>query len=125
MSLDWKNTKNQTPEWAALVESGVATTIILSTMIVDLGEVTEKNLNEWRVRLGMHAAVWGGLINEFDENEQVVRRMPTVEELRAAIGLCTNVITTSRAAYRKKMMERIEREAVMLVVQEDEKRSVA
>jgi hypothetical protein len=85
---------------------GITNLLIWSTISVDLGEITAKNVDEWLFRL---KAV--GLIYQ-DENQMKVTR----EQLIAHIGLTTNVFPNkTRAQFLKRCAERISNRAADLV----------
>lgn len=80
--------------------------LIWSTMSVDLGEITAKNIDEWLFRL---KAI--GLIYQEESQLNVTR-----EQLVAHIGLSTNVFPNkTRAQFLKNCAERISRRASDLV----------
>jgi hypothetical protein len=74
--------------------------IIFLAMEVDLGEITEKNVDEWLVRLEMMRMVgWAP------------RTPITRADIERHIGLRTNVAPKSRSQYKTKLAKHIEREA--------------
>jgi hypothetical protein len=84
----------------------VTNLLIWSTMSVDLGEITAKNVDEWLFRL---KAI--GLIYQEESQLKVTR-----EQLVAHIGLTTNVFPNkTRAQFLKNCAERISRRASDLV----------
>ena len=110
MPLNWKFTDKEvydaipdtTEEW------NMTERIILATMSVDLGDIKEKNIDEWlfRIRFLVKVGVWYG-----DE--------PTVEDLQKRIGLHTNICDMTRSKWIKKRVAYIERE-----IQENVKREM-
>lgn len=75
--------------------------LIFLSMEVDLGEISEKNVDEWLVRLEMMRMVgWAP------------RTPITRADIERHIGLRTNVASKTRAGYKTKLAKHIEREAV-------------
>lgn len=78
--------------------------LIFGTMIVDMGEITEKNWREFFVR--------------FNAANQVMRvwvdiqsKKPTsvsADDIKRHIGLKTNVVTTSKAKFMDKLIKSVE-----------------
>lgn len=97
MSLNWDATN--APNWEPL-DWNVKESLIFSCMAVDIGEITEANHEEWYGRyLQMYlAAGWGD-------------PYLTLQDVRNGIGLKTNVHTTTKAAWRKRMVTRLEESA--------------
>lgn len=73
----------------------VTVRLIHLTMTVDLTAIEEKNLAEWMFRLEMIRRLGG------HQQEPAA----TLEELRAHIGLRTNVATVTRAAWLKRWVQ--------------------
>jgi hypothetical protein len=102
MSLNWnmeKVTDVQTlheddNEWA------ITESIIWATMTVDLGEITEKNLDEWAYRLAMLQAVWGANMRCGGEPFYLTR-----EHVERRVGLHANVGNMTRAQWLKKLLK--------------------
>jgi len=80
-------------------------------MIADLGEITKDNISEWLVRGHMLKQVGLALGRRANENGEIEEWVPSVEDLQARIGLVTNVSTTTRAQFRKKVIKILERDA--------------
>lgn len=96
--------------------SPITEVLIWRTMVVDMGKITPENVNEFAWRLMLYEKVFGGAI--FDNGEE---RALTYEEVRAHIGLVTNVSTTSRTAWRKRFLKMIEDDLGWKVKREIEK----
>ena len=83
--------------------------LIWACLVIDMGQITQKNWKKFVNRLKVHEHLYGGdkLIPRKDDEslEDVVQRH---------IGLTTNVATTTAAAYKKKLariaIDRIPRE---------------
>ena len=77
--------------------------LIWATMAVDLGKITKENIKEWMVRLSMLSIV---------DSECGTWSTITEEILTLHIGLSTNVSSTTRAAFKKKLIGVVERNAL-------------
>lgn len=118
MSLDWDTTGIENSEEVCFFISGegnrclsgVTEALIWATMEIDIGTITEKNWLEFWMRLAMADAVYGeGKIRYLDKDTSKYRtRSITKDEVRAHIGLRTNVSTRPSATFYKKMRERVE-----------------
>ena len=82
----------------------VTNQLVFSTMVIDQSGITETNVEEFAWRLALYQQMFGGLIIEAKDNE-FVERFISAEEVRAHIGLRTNVVTQSRASWLKRMAE--------------------
>lgn len=74
--------------------------IIFLTMEVDLGEVTEKNVDAWLVRMAMMKRCGWSPRTEI-----------TRADIERHVGLRTNVKSTNLPAFRSKLIRHIEIEA--------------
>lgn len=99
MALHWNVTKcadaealTKKPEW------GITEALIWMTMAVDLGDITEKNLDEWMVRLRVVEKTTGPILRDGNGKDLKVTR----EMVERRIGLKTNVINKTRAFWAKK-----------------------
>ena len=98
MSLNWNATKVK--GWDE-VDPNKRESLIFATMFVDMGEITEKNHEEFYERyVQFHMATGHG-----DE------LYLTLEDVKAAIGLSTNVFTTTPAAWRKRLITLVQNAA--------------
>jgi hypothetical protein len=100
------------PHWAADEDSRTASrlsvttnTLIWASLLVGLPEITEKNAERWYKRLATVEAHNGAYRSR--DGEDVLF---TLDEVRAHIGLSTNVSTETDATFRAKV-RRWEREA--------------
>lgn len=84
----------------------VTNALIWSTMSVGLGSITEKNLQEWLVRLAFSDKLFGTMLKKDGEDRPFTR-----DELVAHIGLSCNVCDESRVKWTKRMTEHFMREA--------------
>lgn len=98
MSLNWNATKVE--GWNE-VDPGKKESLIFATMFVDMGEITEKNHEAFYERyVQFHMATGHG--------EDLYL---TLEDVKGAIGLTTNVFTTTPAAWRKRLITLVENAA--------------
>jgi hypothetical protein len=80
---------------------GLTERLIWATLVVDLGKITAKNIDEWLFRLDVAARVY-----EDRDGFGAIDR----EDLTKHIGLETNVIDTTRAGFLRKMTKSLERQ---------------
>ena len=85
--------------------SGVTHAIIFTTMAVDIGHITEKNYIEFHTRAKFVAALHGSALYEADEHGGYEERDFTLEEIKAHIGLGTNVADKTRAYFVKRHVD--------------------
>jgi hypothetical protein len=109
MSLNWNISKiadhksvclreNENGDGSCLKE--LTNNLIWMTIAVDLGEITAKNVDEWKFRLNCIALV-------YDEKWQTEI---TREDIAQHIGLSTNVSSTTRKQFIAKMARALESE---------------
>ena len=106
MSLTWSITAvkdfgqlHQTHEDGSYELGPTTERLIFLTMQVDLGEITEKNLDEWIFRLALMKKVG------WTPRTEIVRA-----DLERHVGLKTNVHSTTRAQFRTKVIKNLELE---------------
>lgn len=99
MSLNWNATKCG-EAWEAL-DPYKRESVIFHTMFTDMGQITEANAEEffqryimWNRALGNDAPLY-----------------LSAADVKAAIGLSTNVATTTFAAYKKRIIKVMEQKA--------------
>ena len=116
MSLNWQFTDDNVFEALPKTdeERNITDCIVWGTMQTDIGEITEKNIDEWVLRATMLDKIGFPLGSKFVDQEQV-GWVPTREDLTKRIGLTTNVSTTTRPAFRKRMAKLLEDESVRTV----------
>lgn len=110
MSLNWNITKIENRDIVCYNDngdgdcrlSGLTERLIWATLVVDLGKITAKNIDEWLFRLDVAARVY-----EDRDGYGAIDR----EDLTKHIGLETNVIDTTRAGFLRKMTKSLERQA--------------
>lgn len=98
MSLNW-NAKACGDGWEAL-DPNKRESLIFATMFVDMGEITEKNHEEFYTRYIQFNMACG-----------YQDLYLTLDDVKTAIGLSTNVFTTTPAAWRKFLIKKLEEKA--------------
>lgn len=86
-----------------MIRNPVTTAIIWATMAVGLGEITEKNFEEFYRRLHL----WEHSVQSFlswGQDKDYANRYITYDEVKAHIGLRTNVSKESDSVFFKKLM---------------------
>lgn len=108
MSLDWDCEQCANPIPADKEEAGIRTALIWACMGLDLGSITEKNVDEWVFRL-FHAKRLG--LGMFHLDDEVT---PAEAEgwVRRWIGMVTNAKTQPRKAWLKRCCEILEKRTV-------------
>ena len=111
MSLNWRFTNQEVydalPKTQA--EHEITNIFIWGSMSLMLGEITEKNIEEWIFR-SMVMDMIDSPIGHSRKGDKVDGFIPTVEQLRARIGLCTNASVRTRAGFMKEVAKRLERD---------------
>lgn len=82
----------------------VTNAIVMSTMATDMRGITEDTVDEFAWRLDLYQRMFGALIVEAHDGG-FIERFITVEEVRAHVGLSTNVAPQSRAKWLKRMTD--------------------
>jgi hypothetical protein len=82
----------------------VTNAIVMTTMAIDMSGIVTENVEEFAWRMDLYQRMFGGLLVEADDNG-FHERFITTEEVRAHLGLHTNVATQSRASWLKRMAE--------------------
>jgi hypothetical protein len=84
-------------------QRGITDTIVWASLVYDLGRVTEKNVDEWLFRQEFVRRV-----DDFYPFYRGTKRsMLTRADIKRRIGLETNVTTTSRAAFQRKLIDKV------------------
>jgi hypothetical protein len=89
-------------------------TLIISSMVVGLGEITEKNLPEWRFRLATYERLCGSLRTVAGADAPF-----TKQDVADYVGLKVNVTDTTRAAFMKNMTRILSENVVRSLLKED------
>ena len=108
MSLNWNIKKCSRPPEEH--ERVIMDTLIKLTMVVGMGEITEKNKGEFYARVHLLDKVDGGFMSIMTE-KGLTDRPITPEDIERWVGLTTNVGNTSRAAFLKTISNRMDRYA--------------
>jgi len=82
----------------------VTQAIIFATMAVGIGDLSEANLPEFYARISLYEQVGGAFLREFTDDGPVDRPL-TYDDLRARVGLKTNVFPVeTRAKWLKRVV---------------------
>ncbi len=113
MSLDWSLTKIENwqklcwlpdPENAEETRLNPVThTLIFRAMTVGMGQITEKNYVEFYLRCKLASECFGQPLQKNGDTFDV-----TLEDVKAHIGLSTNVSNTTITSFMKNVKEEIE-----------------
>lgn len=103
MSLDWSTNKCDPPLPKDSDDAALRTTLTWGAMAVDLGSITEKNVDEWLFRLYFQEQVGLDYISLGEMTMQDVR-----EGLLRWKGLSTNVQTLTRKQWLAKVVKNME-----------------
>jgi len=117
MSLNWQLSKIKDYETVCWINEGdqrklspLTECIIWGTFALDIGKITEKNVNEWMWRMAFLKQLnKGNLVYERHSDGVSKGRSFTREELVQHIGLLTNVTTMTRAQFVHKWIKILRR----------------
>jgi hypothetical protein len=106
MSLNWNLTKvkdldaiRDNAEWDGIINS-----VIWGTMIVDMGEITEKNWEEFAARIYLHQKWFGAMLVQTDkETGKREDFFVSPVHIKRLIGLSTNVSTKTYSKWLYRM----------------------
>ena len=99
--------------------------LIWGTLVVDIGEITDANIGEWLFRMRLGDRMMGGRGYFTMEYVNEKRFDITADHLRKFVGLKTNVSTTTRAKWLKKVVSQASERVESLVSSELQKESMA
>lgn len=102
MSLNWDSTKCANPVPANETEAGERECLIWGSIGLDLGEITQENVNEWFFRFKFLEKI----------NRGFTTQPMTMDVIQRWVGLRMNVISQTRKKWIKRVMEQVEREVV-------------
>jgi hypothetical protein len=105
MALHWSiaRVKNWNEIAANDKQRGITDAIVWASLVYDLGAVTEKNIDEWLFR-----QEFARRVDDFYPLYRGAERcLLTRSEIDRRIGLTTNVTTTSRAAFQRKLIDKV------------------
>jgi hypothetical protein len=84
-------------------QRGITDAIVWASLVYDLGRVTEKNVDEWLFR-----QEFARRVDDFYPFYRGAQRSTlTRADIERRIGLETNVTTTSRAAFQRKLIDKV------------------
>lgn len=90
----------------------ITESLIFRFMAVDMGSLTEKNIDEFYERNNIVSRIIGKPFRIWDEETQRSKEQDfTYEDLQRRIGLSCNVITETRSKFKKRWWDYLEREA--------------
>ena len=95
----------------------VTEALIFATMAVGLGKIEAKNIGEWRARFAVMAKLGVFMLSGGEGKPE--RWNPSHEDIRKHVGLRTNATTETRAAWGKRVMEGLFRDAERGLVSEN------
>ena len=105
MALHWSIARVK--DWKEIVDDpdqrAITDAVVWAALVYDLSGVTEKNVDEWLFRQEFARRV----DDYYPLYRGVERSTLTRAELERRIGLETNVTTTSRAAFQKKVIDKV------------------
>jgi len=108
MSLDW-SIKNVPDYEAKKDKHGKNLDILIWTaMLVDLGNIQDKNLDEWKFRLAYLNQIGYFMGVQHDDNRQVIEYNVGMDVVEDFIGLTTNIGNQARKTWMRKMSTIIE-----------------
>ncbi len=81
--------------------------VVWAALVCDLSGVIEKNIDEWRFRQEFARRVDDFYPITRPRSQDHKRDLITRTELQRRIGLSTNVTNTSRAAFQKKLIDKV------------------
>lgn len=123
MSLDWDLREIKDRETLCWIKDGdeerlnpVTEAIIWKTIAVDIGRITEENYKEFAARTHVWEEVFGKSLRQGGQDLGL-----TVEDIKAHIGLSTNVSNRTRAQWQKRLSDTLLREADNWVRRQQEK----
>jgi hypothetical protein len=112
MALHWDLSKCKDVESLKSKEEWpISDVIIIHTISVGLGSITEKNLDTWVERMSVLQLVHGSFVGAWVDEEKIPIYI-TRKDLAKRIGLTTNASTLSEAQFYKSVKERLQRNAV-------------
>ena len=109
MALHWSIARVK--DWKEIAEDDeqrkITEAVVWAALVYDLSGVTEKNIDEW-----LFHQEFARHIDDFypitrPRSQEHRRDVFTRTELERRIGLSTNVTNTSRAAFRKKLIDKV------------------
>lgn len=99
MSLNWQFTDKE--RFKGIKGDPMNDLFIWGCMMVDLGQITEKNAVEWQKRYALYDRLYGPFY--YADKERTTSLVPTLEQVKARIGLTTNVTNRTTAQFMSKV----------------------
>jgi hypothetical protein len=81
----------------------VPNALVWLSMMIDMGSITEKTAPEFYARVHMYESVLGPMLKMVNDDNKVVNRPITVNDVKYYIGLVTNVPTKTRKFFLNKL----------------------
>jgi hypothetical protein len=109
MALHWSI--ESVKDWQQLAgddeQRKITEAVVWAALVYDLSGVTEKNVDEWlfRQEFAHHIDDFCPITRPRSQDHK--RDLFTRVELERRIGLSTNVTNTSRAAFQKKLIDKV------------------
>jgi hypothetical protein len=102
MALNWDMTKVDDVEelHSSDYEWAITESVVLSTMMFDLGSISENNLDEWYFRIAIYQNLHGALMRVDGKPFYI-----TAENIDRRIGLKVNVTDMARTKWLKKITD--------------------
>ena len=105
---------------------GVTNALIWHTMLVGMGQITEKNYEKFFVRSQMAVrATRNYPVSAITEDGGYEHRGFTLAEIRAHIGLSTNASTDTKAKFKKRVVAWLEGDAELELRRQKERKEEA
>jgi hypothetical protein len=109
MALHWSIARVK--DWQQLAEDDeqrkITEAVVWAALVYDLSGLTEKNIDEWLFRQEFARRVDDLYPITRPRSQDHKRDLFTRTELERRIGLSTNITTTSRAAFQKKLIDKV------------------
>jgi len=107
---------------------GVTEALIWATMLLGIPQITEKNYLEVYKRNLKLGKVGINFLNQWKDDDTLIKRVFTLEEIKQHIGLSTNASTRTNAAFNKNLLrilnEEIDRK-IQRELKEEENASIS
>lgn len=88
----------------------ITESLIWATMAIGMPSITEKNAREFAIRIAAFESAFGPFLYRINEYGSK-RSLLTFEAIERRIGLYTNASSLTAAQFRKKVIDRLMREA--------------
>ena len=112
MSLNWN--AQDVHDFEALhgdeVQWAITKAIVFRTMLTNMGEITEKNYEEFYTRIALCDRLFGSLIGLTDEDAEMRDYFITLADVKRRIGLETNVHEQSKAKFNGWLVRTLRRD---------------